>query len=267
MLRTLVALFALSCALSVHAHEFWVTPDRFHLPQPGSATLSLAVGQAFVGERVGFSRPLLARFQHIRTGERADLRARVPPDAVAPTWRVDFARPGTHLIAITTEPSEIVLPPEKFNEYLRTEGLEAVLQERARTGRSETAGRERYRRNIKTLVQVGARGDATFAAQTGQRLEILPRSDPTRARSGDPLAFTLLFDARPLPHALVKFWHHQGNQVEVLSATTDRDGHVAFTPTEPGTWMASVVHMIPVTDSPAHDWDSFWGNLTFALRE
>jgi hypothetical protein len=25
--------------------------------------------------------------------------------------------------------------------------------------------------------------------------------------------------------------------------------------------------MIPVTDSPAHDWDSFWGNLTFALPQ
>lgn len=267
MLRTLVALLALSCALSVRAHEFWVMPDRFQLPGPGSAMLSLAVGQAFTGERVGFSRPLLARFQHIRAGERADLRARVPPDAAVASWRVEFARPGTHLIAITTEPSEIVLPAEKFNEYLRSEGLQAVLQERARTGRSETAGRERYRRDIKTLVQVGGRGDATYAARTGQRLEILPRSDPARARSGEPLAFTLLFDARPLPQALVKFWHRRGSQVEVLSATTDRDGQVAFTPSEPGTWMASVVHMVPVTDSPAHDWDSFWGNLTFALRE
>ena len=149
---------------------------------------------------------------------------------MAPSWRIDFARPGTHLVAITTEPSEIVLPAEKFNDYLRAEGLAAVLRERARSGRSETPGRERYRRNIKTLVQVGARGDATFAARTGQRLEIMPRSDPARAHSGKPLAFTLLFDARPLPQALVKFWHRSGDRVQVLSATTDRNGQVAFTP-------------------------------------
>jgi hypothetical protein len=267
MLRTLVALTALAWALSAHAHEFWITPDRFLLPAPGSAILSLSVGQEFTGERVGFSRPLLAQFQHIREGARMDLRERVPSDAVAPSWRIDFARPGTHLVAITTEPSEIVLPAEKFNDYLRAEGLAAVLRERARSGRSETPGRERYRRNIKTLVQVGARGDATFAARTGQRLEIMPRSDPARAHSGKPLAFTLLFDARPLPQALVKFWHRSGDRVQVLSATTDRNGQVAFTPSEPGTWMASVVHMIPVTDSPAHDWDSFWGNLTFAVPQ
>jgi hypothetical protein len=267
MLRTFVAMIALACALSAHAHEFWITPDRFQLPAPGSASLSLSVGQEFTGERVGFSRALLARFQHIREGARTDLRTRVPSDVVAPSWPVNFERPGTHLVAITTEASDIVLPAEKFNDYLRAEGLDAVLSERARTGRSETPGRERYRRNIKTLVQVGARGDATFAARTGQRLEILPRSDPARAHSGKPLAFMLLFDARPLPQALVKFWHRNGDRVQVLSATTDRNGQVAFTPNEAGTWMASVVHMIPVTDSPAYDWDSFWGNLTFALPE
>ena len=65
----------------------------------------------------------------------------------------------------------------------------------------------------------------------------------------------------------MKFWHRSGDQVQLLSATTDGEGRVAFTPREAGTWMASVVHMIPATDAPAHDWDSFWGNLTFALPE
>lgn len=267
MLRTAVALLALSWALSVRAHEFWVLPDRFQLAGPGPATLSLAVGQEFTGDRVGFSRALLAQFEHLSAEGRADLRARVPADGAAASWRVDLTRPGTHVLAITTEPSEIVLPAEKFNDYLRAEGLQAVLRERERTGRSETEGRERYRRNIKTLVQVGARGDPTYAVRTGQRLEILPLSDPARARSGEPLSFRLLFDTRSLPGALVKFWHRRGEQVQLLSATTDREGRVAFTPPEAGTWMASVVHMIPATDPPAHDWDSYWGNLTFALPE
>jgi hypothetical protein len=267
MLRTVMILLALGCALSARAHEFWVLPDRFQLPGPGAAVLSLAVGQEFTGERVGFSRPLLGHFQHLSAAGLADLRARVPAETAAPSWRVELARPGTHLLAITTAPSEIVLPADRFTDYLRTEGLDAVLRERERTGRSQTAGRERYRRNIKTLVQVGARGDASYAMPTGQRLEILPLSNPAQARTGEPLAFRLLFDARPLPRALVKFWHRSGDQVHLLTATTDHQGQVAFTPHEAGTWMASVVHMIPVTDSPAHDWDSFWGNLTFALPQ
>ena len=32
-----------------------------------------------------------------------------------------------------------------------------------------------------------------------------------------------------------------------------------------GGWMLSVVHMIPVADSTEVDWDSYWGNLSFAL--
>ena len=45
----------------------------------------------------------------------------------------------------------------------------------------------------------------------------------------------------------------------------DAEGRVTVTPPWAGTWMASVVHMVPATDSPNHDWDSHWGNLTFAL--
>jgi hypothetical protein len=264
MRRILLTLLLVACALPARSHEFWLLPDRFALAAPGDIDLALAVGENFQGETVGFSSALLAQFQHISRAGRVDLRPQVGPEGVAPSWRLALPRPGTHLVAITTHPSEIELPADKFNEYLRTEGLDAVLRQRERSGRLQAPGRERYRRHIKTLVQVGAAGDATYGQRTGQRLELVPRSDPARARSGAALGFELLFDGRPLAGALVKFWK-RGEPVRLLTARSDRQGRVAFAPPQPGTWMASVVHMVPVTDSPAHDWDSFWGNLTFAL--
>jgi hypothetical protein len=265
MKRIIALLFGLACALSASAHEFWMLPDRFQLPAPGATTLSLAVGQEFTGDLVGFSRALLAQFVHVSAAGRADLRSRVPVDTIAPAWRVQLARPGTHLLAITTAPSEIVLPAEKFNDYLRLEGLHAVLRERERTGQDQAPGRERYRRNIKTLVQVGSTGDNSYAASTAQQLEIMPLSNPAQSRSGEPIGFRLLFDGRPLPGALVKFWQRRDDRTQLLSAVSDGKGQIAFTPPSAGTWMVSVVHMIPAPDAPAHDWDSFWGNLTFAL--
>ncbi len=115
------------------------------------------------------------------------------------------------------------------------------------------------------LVQVGPRHDASYAVRTGQRLEIVPQRHPGQMRAGDALPLQLLFDGRPLEGRLVKLWHKRGTRTELLRATTDGQGKVSFTPPWPGVWMASVVQMVPAQETPAADWDSFWGNLTFEI--
>jgi hypothetical protein len=57
-----------------------------------------------------------------------------------------FAEPGTHLIAFDMHPSSITLPAEKFQTYLRDEGLEFIAKRREASGTAATPGRERFRR-------------------------------------------------------------------------------------------------------------------------
>ena len=121
-------------------------------------------------------------------------------------------------------------------------------------------------RCVKTLVQVGGKNDATYATRTGQRLEIVPESDPLAARPGARLAFTLFFDGKPIEGGLVRAWHHREKNLVFIKGRTTADGRIAFELPYAGAWMISLVHMIPLKDVPGYDWQSYWGNLTFALN-
>ncbi len=270
-IRTWVAVLAggsalLAAHLSAQAHEFWMLPDRF-APEVGTpVSLTLAVGENFSGEQVGFSRDLVASLRTYSAAGAVDLGPRVAAGAPTGTFTVPMSRTGTQLIAMDSHPSRITLSADKFHAYLREEGLDFIAKAREAAGTATSPGRERYRRNVKVLVQAGTQSDATFARRTGQMLEIVPLSDPHVHVSRRPLAFQVFFDTRPLKGALLKFWNKDYGQVMIVRTVTDADGKVKFTPPWPGTWMASVVHMVPTRDSPEDDWDSYWGNLTFALR-
>lgn len=247
------------------AHEFWMLPTAFRVAPGGSTALQLNVGEYFGGERVGISQPLIASFRQYAAGSSTDLRDTVPSTGQFGSVEVGLAQAGTHLFAMDTQPSSVALPADKFHAYLHDEGLDHVVKLREAAGTAATPSRERFRRNLKTLVQVGTKTDATSSVRTGQRLELLPLANPYSRRAGQDLPLQVFFDGQPLANALVKAWFKRGGQTLVIRAVTGDDGKTTVSLPWPGTWMISVVHMIPVTDSPEYDWDSFWGNLTFGL--
>nr|WP_283254350.1 DUF4198 domain-containing protein [Ramlibacter paludis] len=255
---------ALCCAAVVaQGHEFWMLPDDFRPPPGAPLRLALAVGVDFQGDPQPFSRALVARFRMLTSGANIDLLARVPADGAIVAHSIRIARPGGYVFALDTHPSAIVLEADKFNAYLRDEGLLSVLAARERTGMSAKPGRERYRRNVKALVRIGDVADAAFTRRTGQRLEIVPVNESLAAGAA-PMGFQVLFDGAPLAGALVKIWHHEAAALAREQQVTDAQGRVAFALPHAGTWMASVVHMIPAEGTNDFDWDSYWGNLTFS---
>ena len=263
--RWLCALaLALSCTAAM-AHEFWMLPDRFQVAPGGVASLSMRVGEYFTGDLVGFVPTFVVGLRRFDASGVTDLHDRLPDRASGSSSTGPLAE-GTHLFAIDTSPSRIELGAEKFEAYLHDEGLDAVIAARAAAGTSAAPARERFRRNIKTLVQSGAKVDDTWSRITGQRMELVPRTNPLLLVQGQDIAFDVLFDGRPLAGALMKLWHKHGNQLVLVRAKTDAQGRVIVTPTWPGVWMASVVHMIPAEASAQDDWDSYWGNITFAVR-
>lgn len=259
-------LVALACA-GAGAHEFWILPHAFRVPVGDAAILSLGVGEDFEGEPIAFSRPLVAGLRRLAQDSETDLRDIAPASGSADRIRVTLPRAGTHVIAMDTHPSLVVLPAEKFNDYLREDGLVGVLRAREAAGATASPGRERFRRNIKTIVHAGARNDGTYMRRTGQRLELVPLQDPASLRPAQRLTLKVWFDDQPLAGALVRLWHARGPSSELvkLDAVSDARGEVTLAPTRHGTWMASVVHMVPADAGCDCDWDSYWGNLTFAL--
>ena len=254
---------AIGLAGLAHAHEFWLWPNAF-APRAGQpVTLSLQVGERFIGDVVGFGRPLVRDLRvRSRSGDQ-DLTPAVPPGAHAASPPLSFAQSGAQRISIDTEPFTITLPADQFEAYLREEGLEQVVARRGAEGSTGRPGRERYRRHAKTLLRVGGQTDASARAPTGQVLEIVPLGDPHARSSPDGLPLQVRYRGTALQGALVKAWHQNGQQLTVLRARSDAQGRVRFDLPHDGTWMVSVVHMVRTADEPGIDWDSHWANLTF----
>jgi len=249
---------------SAGAHEFWLQPDRYQVEPGASVSLQLFVGENFSGDLIGIGAPALVRAEHYAARRKTDLSPVLPP-AVAAALPLRLSTAGTHLVALDTHPTTITLASDKFNEYLQMEGLQAVIDARAATGASDSPGRERYRRNIKTLVNVGGTSDGTFSRRSGQRLEIVPLTDPFRLAPGSVMSLQVFFDNAPLRGALVKLWHRGGAKLQIIERRTDSRGRMDAPLPAAGEWMASVVHMTPVRGEPGLDWDSYWGNLTLAV--
>ena len=246
-------------------HEFWLDAKPFTPETGASAAISLHVGENFDGELTPLVDERTTALRHYSAGSVVDLMPRLPRRTPLPRIDVPISNPGLHLIAFDSQPITFSLPADKFQAYLHDEGLDYVIEERKAAGNAAQAGRERYRRNVKTLLRAGGVSDGTYAVSTGQRLEIIPLSDPYAAAPGSTLRFRLTFDGQPLAGALVKGWHKHDAQLLLIKARTDAAGEVALSLPYAGAWMVSVVHMIPAKGAPNADWDSFWGNLTFAL--
>lgn len=221
----------------------------------------------FIGEHRPMTRERVAQLLHGSATGREDWTDKLPAKATGtPYLGLQLDTPGTHVLAYDSQPSLITLTAEKFHEYLREDGMEYVIALRAQSGQSEAPGRERYRRCAKTILQCGTVSDAGHAFRTGQMLEILPLANPATLRPGAALRFRVLFQQMPLADVLVQAWHRANGHTTKLQAHTTAQGEVEFTLPAAGEWMLSTVRMIAATDRTEADWDSYWGNLTFAIQ-
>lgn len=263
-------LFTFACLLGtamLNAHEFWLQPSTFTPATGETVELSLRVGMDFKGEIRPFVRERVASFQHLSSEGREYWLQRVQADADHPpaahALRLDT--PGTHVIAVDSTPNLITLEAEKFNAYLKDEGLDSALRQREVAGESKRVGRERYVRSVKTLVRVGGKADPTGYQPTGQRLEILPVA-PSLERTGAGLfQVALVFERQPLSGALVRAWQRKQDQLISLETRSDERGLASFNLPSGGVWMFSLVHMVRLKEVAEADWESIWGNLTLSL--
>ena len=260
---------AIACALlfsaQVRAHEYWFEPETF-FPAAGERTaVHLHVGDGLIKDRQ--ERPFQAvhtpLFRGITPSGNLDLRP-AQAEGALPVHVLATGQAGGYLLAMERDWFFISLDARKFEAYLRDEGLEHVIAERAARGETDMAGRERYSRFIKSLLQVGEHRDHTYEKQAGMRLEITPLENPYAKKIGEDLLFQVMFDGKPLAGQAV-YADNRGSATQ--ARVTDRDGRVTMHIERAGLWLLRLVHMRRCTaDCGAADWESFWGAFTFGAR-
>jgi uncharacterized GH25 family protein len=259
-LLTVVSLFLLSSL--GYAHEFWLEPTKFLLKINEKITINMMVGEDYQGEHSNGLTYKIVKLDHYSATTKEDMRSRVYGDSLSRVT-MPFGTVGNHLIALNNTSKFIQLDALKFNDYLRSEGLDNVLALREQKGDTLKAGRERYQRCVKTLVQVGGKSDVTYGINTGMPLEIIPATNPYTVGSTALITFKLLFDNTPLSGALVLAWHMENGKTTHTKRRSNSQGEVDFPITKTGKWMISTVHMTPHKNASESDWQSYWGSYTF----
>ncbi len=246
--------------LAAQAHEFWLQPDKFFYRKGEILKLNFMVGENFMGERWDLKRHRLIRFDHHAGSYSSGLIETVSPGE-GNNLELKLEREGTNLFVMQSNNAFIELDAEKFNAYLKEDGLEDIIQYREKTGASQRGAREFYQRSAKLLVQVGDGRDDTFQKQVGLPLEIIPVKNPYALKPGQEMKFQIFFEGTPLPFAMVKVWNRKDNAQNIY---TEKDGTMTTRLSNSGAWMVSCVKMVPAREEGA-DWQSYWGSLVFGF--
>ncbi|HET8549958.1 MAG TPA: DUF4198 domain-containing protein [Bryobacteraceae bacterium] len=255
-----MALIVTTLSSPLLAHDLWIEPTTF-APEPGATVgVRLRVGQDLVGDPVPRQPALINQFVFEDAAGRKPLPGRNGADPAG------FLRVATHgllIIGYFSNPSAIELPADKFNQYLREEGLDAVAALRARRGQTGAAARETFSRCAKSLVLSGSPRRDHADRTLGFPLELVAERNPYAMRAGGELPVRLTWQRRPLVGALVVAINRL-NPSEKQKARTGADGRVRIRLRQNGMWLVKAVHMVLAADTNA-DWASFWVSLTFEL--
>jgi hypothetical protein len=261
--RLAAAAVILSAAPPLLAHDMWIDPTTF-VPEPGTIVgLRLRVGENLLGDPLPRDPGLINQFVFEDASGRKPVVGR---DGADPAGLLRAAAPGLIVVGYRSNPSTIEQTPEKFNQYLKEEGLDAVAALRARRKETGVNAREMFSRCAKSLVLAGPAAAGQGDRLLGLPLEIVAERNPYMAAIGQELPFRLTYENRPLPGALVVAINRL-NPAEKLKARTDNDGRVRFTLTRGGMWLIKAVHMVPAPAGANAEWASYWASLTFGLKD
>ncbi|MDP3677395.1 MAG: DUF4198 domain-containing protein [Novosphingobium sp.] len=247
------------------AHDFWLQPAGFETAVGRPLAVMFLVGHGKDRQRWGVDLNRIVALAGYSTGGRrdrkGDLRSGGAADLVAA-----FATPGIHILTMQSSHAFSELPARRFTEFAKEEGLVRVLETRRRSGKSETAGRERYSRRAKALIKVGTltpANQAIVVRPLGLKLEIVPDRNPYALGGTGVLPVHVLYNGRRLANATVKLTSLEFDERPLASAVTDANGRASFRVPQRGNWLINVVWSEPVRGDPKADFDTTFSSLTF----
>ncbi|MDQ3489098.1 MAG: DUF4198 domain-containing protein [Acidobacteriota bacterium] len=263
--RIVHALFLVLCVLvtgvSALAHDLWIEPSAFLANTTKVIAVKLRVGVDLLGDPVPRDPALIDRF--IAVG-RAGSKPIIGRDGEDPAGVLRVADAGLVIIGYSSKPSHIVLPAQKFNDYLTEEGLEAIAALRSKRNETNAEAREAFARCAKALISSGPITAADVDRPLGFTLELVAEKNPYGLQAGQSLPVRLLYKNQPLAGALVVAVNRRNPSAKV-AARSGKDGRVTFKLAEPGMWLVKAVHMTPAPAGADAQWESFWASLTFEL--
>lgn len=252
-------------AAAASANDFWLAPSVWR-PKVGDAvSIRLMNGRAPKGEARKRDDARIDTF--VARGPDGQEAAITGAAGADPAGSFKPDDDGLWIAGFRSKPASVALDAAKFEAYLRSEGLEHVIDQRAALGEKDAKGREIYVRCAKAFVQAGTPQRDGHQKTLGFRIELVPAKNPTRAAAGDEIPFQLLFDAKPVAGVLVRAVSSVATEPAV-EGRTDAEGRVTLKFARAGMWFVGGVHMLRSDATKTYaDWESWWASLTFEIPE
>ena len=244
-----------------NAHDMWIEPTTFR-PEVGSIIgARLKVGQDFLGDPILRDAALIDQFFSLDASGRKSLIGR---DGADPAGMMRVAESGAIVLGYQSNPRPVELAAEKFNQYLKEEGLEAIASIREARHQTSSGVRELFSRCAKSLVFAG-NSNAQADRRVGFTLELVAERNPYTLSAGEELPITLTYEGKPLAGALVVAINRFNPEAK-LTARSDSQGRARFRLADRGAWLIKAVHMVSAPAGANADWMSYWASLTFELK-
>jgi len=253
-----LAAYVLLSAAAADAHEFWLEPIDYRPAVGDSVPIVQRAGLDFAGLSYPYLREDTRRFSLFAPEGEQPIQAIEGDD---PAAEVAFAKPGLTTIVYHGAANELVFETmAKFEESLRYEHLDPIIDAHVRSGKPNTNIKEQYSRCAKALVAVGS-GEGEDRP-IGLPLELIAERNPYQLKPGEPLPVRLLHEGKPLGGVTIKIFSHDDPQ-SPRQQVTDAEGRIAVALPKHGEYLIHAVHMRAPREREAADWVSLWASLTF----
>jgi uncharacterized GH25 family protein len=269
MVRSSFAL-TLACAListAVNAHEVWIEPQDWQLPEGSDIAAQVLNGEEFRGQMLSWQPRAIKRAEKWEGDSSSALSGRLGDiPAISASAQTDSL---LTLLYETNHNTVTYEAYEKFTSFLNEKGFERVIAEHAGRNLPREGIKEAYSRHAKALVAVGAGQGAD--APRGMVIELVALDNPYTSDTAAPLRFQVFYEGAVLPQNRVTLFDKAPDGAVVTTfGQSDAEGIVAFEVTEGHTYLVDTVMIRPTSrdlliQTRGAVWESLWASLTFQV--
>jgi len=263
--RLLLSLM-LTLAHPALAHEFWLEPLDFTLDAGQELDVEIHVGQDFKGNTYSFNPSQFYDFSLTDSTGKMAIEGRLGD---MPAVQMTPENGGLQVLNHFSTTMRLTYKDDgKFESFIKSKGLDWVLEKHAERGLPPFGFSEGYTRFAKSLVSVN--GGAGRDIRTGMPFELLALANPYTDNMSDGLPIMLFFNESPIADIQIDIFHRsQDGEVTKIHVTTGPDGRGIIPLSGTGIYMLNAVHMIIPSDVDIENtgavWHSLWASLTFEI--
>ena len=195
----LILAFVLLCS-----HDLYLKMDSYFLQPHKEAIMSLYNGSFEVSENI-ITRDRIIDASILSKGKRSAITPDQWQDRDSTITQINFktGEAGTYVAGVSTKARNIELSAQKFNSYLKNDGVLDLLDQRTKDGLLKQDAVENYQKHVKAIYQVGDVKTNDWSTRLGYPIEFVPQANPYDTYTGETLEVLLLLNGQPLANHLV----------------------------------------------------------------